>query len=424
MAKDDFSDHTYQKQQSWTCIKPYKLLKYKMNTDADRSWETRLNRMISFLDRDPGNTRLLQEVLSLVIASGNLQHIRHWIRHLESHPVEDTAILAQMTHLQLLNRNFAAASDYGDRAIQAGASHPAILLNAAYGHFYSGHYERCAAILTSLTEKNDATVGTLLLHARALHHQNAAESAEQLVTRALQNEPVNVEAKGLLALLHHERDSNHHALQLAHEVLAQNPSQLDALLACGSVHVEQGNMKAARKTWLHTVMLHPTCGRAWSGLAQVAFNALEFVDAEAYLKKAVTYMPDHIGTWHLLAWVYILRKDSVQARSALMQSYALDRSFAETHGGLAVVDVLEGKQKAAQLGIRRALKLKPDCLSARYAEILTLQNTGKYEEARALIQQILDRQAPGSKETGRILMERWLQDKQGASSRPMSSGQH
>jgi len=394
-----------------------------MNTDADTSVAIRLTRMAGFLARDPGNARLLQEVLSLVIASGDLQQIRQWIGHLEKNPVEDSAIWALMAHLQLLNRNFAAASEYGDRAIKAGASHPAILLNTAYGHFYSGHYDTCAATLATLTEKNDASSVALLLHARALHHMEASDPAEQLVTRTLQSEPGNVEAIGLLALLHHERDSHHDALKLAHEALAQNPSQLDALLACGAVHVEQGHMEAARKTWLHTVSLHPTCGRAWLGLAQVAFNALEFSDAEAHLKTAVTYMPDHIGTWHLLAWIYIIRKDSNQARSALMSSYALDRSFAETHGGLAVVDALDGKHATAQLGIRRALKLKPDCMSARYAEMLMLQNAGKIEEARALTQQVLDRCAPGSSETIRVLMERWLQDHQGKSQR-VSSGQH
>lgn len=394
-----------------------------MTADIATTDATRLTRLLGFLERDPSNISLLLDALALTISSGDMHQAQHLIAHIESQQIEDPTVWAHMTHLQLLIRNFAAASEYGDKAIQAGIDHPAVLLNTAYGHFYNGDYTSSAAILVKLTAQNDASTDTLLLHARALHHQTASEHAEQLLTRALQLEPEHVEANGLLALLRYEHDDNDGALRLAHDVLAQNPNQLDALLACGAVHFELGNIEAARKTWLHTVAAYPTCGRAWSGLAQVEFNEMEFADAEAHLQTAVTYMPDHIGTWHLLAWIYILRGDSVLAREALDKSYALDRTFGETHGGLAVVDVLDGKLDAAQLGIRRALKLNPEGMSARYAEMLLLQRAGKTTEANALVQQVLDHQAPNNGDTGRMLIERWLQAHQGKLP-PTSTGQH
>ncbi|WP_170866243.1 tetratricopeptide repeat protein [Pseudomonas sp. NFACC24-1] len=172
------------------------------------------------------------------------------------------------------------------------------------------------------------------------------------------------------------------------------------------------NITASRNAWLHTVAVHPECGRAWSGLARLEFNELEFDAAEEHLKTAVKFMPDHIGTWHLLAWIYILRGDSIQARRALDCSYALDRNFGETHGGLAIVDILEGMTERAQKGIRRALKLKPDGLSARYAEALLLQQAGHPEKAAQVIDQVLDRTRPDSSDTGRVLMENWLQTHQ------------
>jgi len=395
-----------------------------MTTDIAATDANRLTRLLGFLERDPSNISLLLEVLALTITAGDMHQAQQLIAHVETQHIEDSTVWAHMTHLQLLIRNFAAAAECGDKAIQAGISHPAVLLNTAYGHFYSGSYAHSAAILTKLTSAHDASVDSLLLHARALHHLTASEEAEQLVTRALQIEPEHIEAKGLLALLHYEREDNEGALRLAHEVLAQNTNQLDALLACGAVHFEQGNIEASRKTWRHTVAAHPTCGRAWSGLAQVEFNEMEFTDAEAHLKTAVTFMPDHIGTWHLLAWIYILRGDSALARAALDKSYALDRTFGETHGGLAIVDVLDGKLDAAQLGIRRALKLNPACMSAHYAEMLLLQKAGKTEEIKALVQHVLDQQVPGSNNSGHVLIERWLQTHQGKLPKAPSSAQH
>lgn len=168
---------------------------------------------------------------------------------------------------------------------------------------------------------------------------------------------------------------------------------------------------------------HPDCGRAWSGLALLEFNELEFVQAEEHLITAVQFMPDHIGTWHLLAWVYILRNDSISARAALDKSYALDRNFGETHGGLAIVDVMDGLDDQARLGMRRALKLNPNGLSAHYAEMLLLQKSGNPAEATQLVNQVLERAAPNGHESGRTLVEAWLRKHQ--NKRPDAApGQH
>lgn len=394
-----------------------------MTTDIATTDTDRLIRLISFLEHDPYNLNLLLDTLSLAIASRDLEQAQRLVNHFEKHPIEDATCWAQMAYIQLLLRDFASASAYGDKAIQAGINDAAVLLNTAYGHFYIGNYDTSAAILAKLTSQSDVDVSTLLLHARSLHHQAKPEEAEQLLVRALQIESEHIEAKGLLSLLLYERDDNEAALRLAHDVLAHNPNQLDALLACGAVHFDQGNIEASRKTWRHTVNAYPTCGRAWSGLAQVEFHEMEFVDAETHLKTAVTFMPDHIGTWHLLAWIYILREESGLAREALDKSYALDRTFGETHGGLAVVDVLDGKFDDARHGIRRALKLNSECMSAHYAEMLMLQKAGKIDEANTLVQQVLERQAPNSNLSGRLLIERWLQAHQGKPPQP-PAGQH
>ena len=48
----------------------------------------------------------------------------------------------------------------------------------------------------------------------------------------------------------------------------------------------------------------------------------------------------------------------------------LDRNFAESHGGLAVVAALSGDAQAARAHAQRALGLDAECVSARYAASL------------------------------------------------------
>lgn len=394
-----------------------------MLTDNTSPEQSRLNRLLGFLKLDPNNQALLLDAMSLAIEVGDMASTQQLIEHIDTHAIDDPQVYAQATHLLLQMGQYAAAGDFGDKAIEGGITHSAVFFNTAFGHFYSGDYVDAAKLLAHLSSAADCPAPALLLHARALHHQELTEEAEPLTTRALQQEPGNIEARGLLALLQYENDDNPAALLTAHETLAEDPNQLDALIACASANFEQGNLDASRKAWLHTVKAHPDCGRAWSGLAQLEFNELEFVQAEEHLKTAVQFMPDHIGTWHLLAWIYILRNDSTAARAALDKSYALDRNFGETHGGLAIVDVMDGLDDQARLGIRRALKLNPNGLSAHYAEMLLLQKAGKSAEATQLVNQVLDRATPDGPESGRTLVEAWLRKHQ-KKSPDAAPGQH
>jgi len=382
-----------------------------MTTDTPSPQHDRLVRLLGFLSHDPTNPMLLTDALRLAIEAGDLGNGKRLLDHLAQHPVDDPQVCALALHLALQAHDFSTAAAYGDKAVQAGVEHPAVIYNAAFAHFYSGDYLGTTELFARHAAGQDNSAA-LLLHARALHHQELTEEAEPLVAQALAQEPQSNEARGLLALLRYENDDLDSALSLSREVLVEDPDQLDALIACASAHFEQRDIGASRNAWEHTVQAHPRCGRAWSGLGQLEFNELQFDQAEQHLRQAVEFMPDHIGTWHLLAWIYILRNDSRAAREALLKSYELDRNFGETHGGLAVVDIMDGLEDEGRFGIRRALKLNPDGLGARYAEMLLLQRAGKAEEASQLVQQVLAKTSPDGHNSGQVLLERWLHEHQ------------
>ncbi|WP_395608121.1 tetratricopeptide repeat protein [Pseudomonas sp. B22129] len=394
-----------------------------MSTDDILAEQQHLARLMAFLGHDPGNPTLLCDAMSLAIALGDQAIGQRLIEHVKIHGIEDPRVFAHGAHLLLQAGDYLAAAALGDQAITAGLSDPAVVFNTALGHFYSADFSAADTLLSHLTRHADCPAGTLLMHARALHQLEETEPAEALALRAQQREPGNQDIRGLLALLLYENDKLAQALNTAHETLAADPDQRDALIACATVQFEQYNVAASRKAWLHTLKAYPDCGRAWSGLGLLEFSELDFDLAETHLKTAVQFMPHHIGTWHLLAWIYILRKDNVQARAALEKSYALDRSFGDTHGGLAVVDIMEGHSENARKGIRRALRLKPDSLSAHYAQALLLQQAGQMEEARQLISGLLEKNRPGGEVTGRTLVNQWLQRHQQGTT-PPNPGQH
>jgi tetratricopeptide (TPR) repeat protein len=101
-----------------------------------------------------------------------------------------------------------------------------------------------------------------------------------------------------------------------------------------------------------------------------ALLANDLPGARAAFLKAVAAMPQHIGTWHGLGWTQIVQGDLAAAHSSFNTALALDRNFAESHGGLAVVLALQSKREMAAEHAELALRLDRANLSGRYAQAL------------------------------------------------------
>jgi Tfp pilus assembly protein PilF len=115
---------------------------------------------------------------------------------------------------------------------------------------------------------------------------------------------------------------------------------------------------------------HPNDGRTLSaiGMAQLLNSNLE--EARIAFTDAIVHMPAHIGTFHGLGWCELMRKNLPAAKAAFEAALALDQTFGESHGGLAVVQAMSAQRDEAEESIRRALKLDPAGLSARFAQAI------------------------------------------------------
>jgi len=71
-----------------------------------------------------------------------------------------------------------------------------------------------------------------------------------------------------------------------------------------------------------------------------------------------------------LAWCQIVKNDFVAAEASFNRSMEIDRNFGETHGGLAVVHVMQNRIDIAEPEIKRALRLNPQSFAARFAQSL------------------------------------------------------
>lgn len=228
-----------------------------------------------------------------------------------------------------------------------------------------------------------------VLRARCLHHLRDVDAAIAECMDILASTPDDAESNGLLALLLHDQGMNERAHRHAERALTNDARQLDAQLTVASIEYIRGEYTTARYSYEALLQIHPECGRAWLGLALIDLLYLNLDAARRHIDLACMHMPEHIGSWHVLAWLALMRNDFADARAAFGRALAIDRNFGETYGGLAIVAVLQDRQADAQANIKRALRLDPHSMSARYAELLIVKSTGRNDAATAGLRELL-----------------------------------
>lgn len=314
----------------------------------------RLNRLLAFLKQDPGNLRLRNDAVIAAIEANQ----------------------------------WSSAQQLLETALTLGVEPGQVRYNLAFALFMQRRYAEALSHLST-----PSTSLELPLRARCLHHLQRIDEAIADCRAHLEIAPDSAESNGLLALLLFDTRDSNNARKHAEAALQVNPRQVEALLALASLQTEARKLEEARQTFETLVQVAPDCGRAWLGLALIELNAMRIETALRDITQAATHMPEHIGTWHVLAWVHLLAGDIAAAHAAFESALALDRNFGETHGGLAAIAALEGRDDEARTAIKRALRLDSQSLSARYAQMVLLHREGKNEQVQSVFDSVMERSA-------------------------------
>ncbi len=357
-----------------------------MSTPAGQ--HSRLVRLLRYIESDSTNLALRIDAIREACNAGEWKIARALIESgLSAHP-GSPELLASLGLVELQAQRYLEAERALVAALAGGVDAPEVRFNLAFCRFTLGNYAQALELLTNPVLA-PVVPNALLLRARCLHHLDRPLEAIADCKAYLELASADADAKGLLSLLLYEKRSLGEARALSEAALRQDATQLEAMLTRGALAADERDYETAASTYLTLVEAHPLCGRGWLGLALVDLLRMRIDSAKRYIALATATMPDHIGSLHVLAWIEVVRGNLPEARTAFERALTIDRNFAETHGGLAVIAVLEGDGAAAAACIKRALRLQPGCLSARYAEVLALGRAGKHEAAQAAFEALM-----------------------------------
>jgi len=342
--------------------------------------DSRTARLRGFLQTDPGNTELALALADELLRGGQPSEAREV---LSSHPsVVEPVVQHRLAQIALAQGDYVDARERLQSLLAHAPASATIVHDLAFALIGLRRLDEAAECLDRHGFAHESDLAIALLRARLAMLQGRFGDAVGQLQALAGRSPDDAQVLGVLALALFDDGRESEARVPAQRAIALDAEQHEALLALGSLSLSRHDADEAGPLFILALRRHPGSGRALSGLGQSLLLRGELPNGEFALERATVAMPEHLGTWHALAWSQLLQGKRDDAEHSYQQAYELDRNFGESHGGLALVAALKGDAATAEAAIKRALRLDPQSPTAHYARIVLQQARG--EEGIAL----------------------------------------
>jgi len=383
--------------------------------------ELKLLRLQGFYTKDKTNLTLFQDLFELTMSLGRFSEAKDLLVNLEAKLCEEPIIKFDWSKFHIAQAEYEIALEILETLLTDGTVNTGVIYNILWCKLNLKRFQEVIEEMDKHSNFVDEYPAFQLLKIRAMHNLGRIEEALFLVQHYLEFNKDDQDALGLKAILSLDLGRYDEASVAADMALILNPFNHEALTVLSSVALVEQNPDKALVHLSKSENITTRSGRMMLNLGQAQMLNMDFLEAEESLKKASELMPDHIGTWHALAWVELVQNKVDFAEQSLQKAMDLDRNFSETHGGLAVIAVRKGNIDLARKLTKTALRLDPNCVSGRYAESLLLEASGEVQLAKEKVTNLIESTKSGD---GRPLTELINQANQRFSSKPNNGQIH
>lgn len=364
------------------------------STTRQQELSARVLRLQGYLNSDPDNYVLLLDAFETALQAALFEKAEQFLSIALTRQIDATAWKFRASNLYIAQSRFHDAQAILLDLQQEQGSHPAIIHNLAFILFQQNEFAGATDLLDTVVK---AEAGTKLedisqpqvLWLRCMHRLLKLDEALAYVIEQESAQRLSAQAAGVASLIAVDSGRIDLATSWAIRALTVEPEQIEALIAHATIALTQKNTEAARHYTQLALAKNPLDGRILSLLGFTEMYELKIDQALIHLQKAVTYMPDHIGTHLGLGWLYFIQKNLDAASAEFETALSLDRNFAESHGAIAVVAATQNETEKANQHIELALRLDRANLSAPYAQAILSGEVNDAEAIKRLAQRLM-----------------------------------
>ncbi len=354
---------------------------------------SRLQRLLPLLDSDPNNLTLLSDAAQTALAEGQPkvaeELLERYAAIAELPPLETN--LGGLAALQ--TKRFDRAVQLFGRLVEAGETDPSVRFNLAWASAMNKDFDRALDLVDDDLAR--ALPQAALLQVQILHDRGEFETAAERAREYVELHPSYAPLMASVSVLALDVDDE----ALAAACAAKGGDHPDALSTLGTLALGEERATEALDLFDRALERSQQVPRAWvgRGLARLLTGATP--EAAADIDRGAEMFGDHLGSWIAAGWAHFVNKDMAAARARFETALDLDPNFAETHGSLAVLDLLEGNSESARERSEIALRLDRLCYSAALARSLLAAGAGDQETARRIYEKAIDTPVDGSGRT-------------------------
>jgi tetratricopeptide (TPR) repeat protein len=344
----------------------------------------RVDRLLAYLESDPDNRNLMADAAAAALDEGRAELAEQLVdRYAALAPPPPALVNLAGLAAMRQGRYDAAAARFED-LLGESPDDPTLRYNLAWARAGAQDWAGVAALLDETVAEVIPAAATLKV--QALHQMVELEDALAWGAGFLERRPGDPALLGALSAVAMDAEE----MALAADYAQRAGDTPEALVTLGLLRLDQAQPADAVSLFDRALEGGRDNGRALLGKGLAALAQDQAGDATRHLDHAAGVFGDHLGAWVAAGWAYFVAGDLVRARQRFETALALDDTFAEAHGGLAVLDVVEKRFDEARRGARTALRLDRECFSGVLARSLLLEADGDPAAAERLRQAAMD----------------------------------
>lgn len=371
----------------------------------------RLNRIEGYLRDDPNNDDLLVEVFNCALQAGQFARAEFYLRHaLTLWPGsvpwalrEADFLVTQKKYteaarlLQVLNQKVdlndevkdlilynLAAIDYELKAFEDCGLRLTERMNRFVG---------CVGFDTKTSDYREIDLALSRLWLRSLHHKGDLELAVEWIQSLIDRGSLHPALAGIGSLIAFDNQQLTLAQQWANLSCAEamrTGSPVEVFVTMASLALGERDIERSRQFCMDALNRNPNEGRSLSVLGFCDLLSEQPIAACVNFEKALSSMPAHVGTLHGIGWAQIISSQLDGASHSFRKAIDIDRNFAESHGGLAIVLALQERKILAAEQVELSLRLDRNTITGRFARSLLNGEVNSVQAVEALVRGLLE----------------------------------
>lgn len=347
-----------------------------MSSTAEHALPSRLKSLLGFLNRDPDNRPLIADAAAAAFDAELYDLAAQLLEQYAALDALPERLLNLKGLVALARQDPEGAVAIFEQLRARGAEDPALRFNLAWARAMTGAWREALALLDDATLTASPRAPSLKIH--VMHHLAMYDDALDAGAELAKRFPGDQALMGALATLALDAQK----VDLARVYAAQAAQAPEGAAALGFLALGDHDDGRALALFDEALAAQPANPRAWIGKGLGLLATGKVGEGSQALDRGAEMFGDHIGSWIASGWAHFARGDNAAARRSFERALAIDANFSECHGGIAVMDVFDGRIAEAERHCEIALRLDRQCFGAAFARTLLLAAAGRPELAQ------------------------------------------